>query len=260
MKQKYIILNSIILIIIIIGISYINSKELETFDFKVYNSPRSSPRSSPPSSPRSSPQSSPRSSPQSTPSSSPLSTPRVNASYDVKNRGNGVRITKERTPRTRTRRTPVRNNIVINNKIRNNDYQPDNYLYDNNIPYTYGHYPYPLTGYPNYPMYPSYQMYSPNYTRDDILPYYRDTYNGNFVGTDYPRFYKDWCWGVMSYKDFNLVPTSSRSAWIEKSKKYGYNHILMPRDRTDFILVPTTNGDCALDKFGDPSMFEEVYI
>ena len=273
-----------IIIILLIIFYYINNSE--HFNFRIYKS--SSNSSSKSSSPVSSVYNTPSTSTTTSPIGTLLRIPldlnmRNNKSRNslnsisnrhIKNRRNN-RINKDKTKK-------YKDKIIINNTNNNNNNKfLDEPLVDN-YPYTYGTYPYPLLGYNNYynnglfyyddpfsvlpmnsydminiPIYQSYQ--------DDIVPNYRDTYssigNYNYYNNRFPPPVQDWCWKIISYKDFNLVPTASRKQWIEKAKKYNFNHIQFPRDRTDYILVPTWEiSECYINKFGDDSMFQEVLL
>jgi hypothetical protein len=271
----------IIIILFIIYYCINDPLKNEYFDFRIHKS-----SSSKSSSPSSSPSSSITNSPISTPMGTPLRIPTQSnnrRSSDRNSRRNGRRNGRDRRNSRESsslRKIVINNNNTNNNKIRNLD-EP---MVADNYPYTYGTYPYPLLGYNNYynnglfyydnpfntlpmnsydmvniPIYQSYQ--------DDIVPNYRDTYSsiGNnnyyFGNNRFPPPVQDWCWKIISYKDFNLVPTASRKQWIEKAKKYNFNHIQFPRDRTDYILVPTWEiSECYINKFGDDSMFQEVLL
>ena len=268
-------------IIIILFILYYCINDSEYFDFRIHKS-SSSKSSSPSSSVSISPSSSITNSPISTPMGTPLRIPTQNNNSRRSDR-NSRRSNRRNLKNGRARRN--KSKIVINNNNTNNNKFPNfNEPIVDNYPYTYGTYPYPLIGYNNYynnglfyyddpfntlpmnsydminiPIYQSYQ--------DDIVPNYRDTYssigNNNYYFNNYrfPPPVQDWCWKIISYKDFNLVPTASRKQWIEKAKKYNFNHIQFPRDRTDYILVPTWEiSECYINKFGDDSMFQEVLL
>ena len=169
------------------------------------------------------------------------------------------------------------NKIIINNKnVIKGDNNPPFYDYDNF--YTYGTYPYPLTSY----FYPSQSYFNPyfnnsfnpyfnNSFNNDFISDYRDYYNsgsrntvnGNFVDFNNPGYepvYPDWCWSFIGYKDANLVPMASRMQWYNWAKKYNIDSMLVPRDRSDFALIPSTGGNCYIDKFGDHSMFDKILI
>ena len=262
----FIIFTIIILIIIFYCIN--NPLKNEYFDFRIHKS-SSSRSSSPSSSATNTPSSSVTNSPMGTPLRVPMQTMNTRRS----NRSNrNQRVTNRKSDNKKSGKIVINNNNNINNNKFIDDPVVDNY------PYTYGTYPYPLMGYNNGLFYyddpfntlpmnsydminiPIYQSY-----QDDIVPNYRDTYSS--IGNNYYNNYRlpppvqDWCWKIISYKDFNLVPTSSRKQWIEKAKKYNFNHIQFPRDRTDYILVPTWEiSECYINKFGDDSMFQEVLL
>ena len=53
---------------------------------------------------------------------------------------------------------------------------------------------------------------------------------------------------------------ASRMQWYNWAKKYNIDSMLVPRDRSDFALIPSTGGNCYIDKFGDHSMFDKILI
>ncbi len=250
------------LIIILICCSFFTNKDQEYFDFRI-NSKNS--KSSP------------------SVQSQNISKNQINrVNRNVENRN---RYVGERNNRRNKRRNK---NIVINNKniIKNSlDYTPPLNNFDNY--YTYGTYPYPLTSYfpPSYNYYPqpyfnnsfynnpfyNNPFYNNPFYNSDYIADYRDyfntgrrnTVNGNFVDFDNPGYepiYPDWCWSFIGYRDANLVPMASRMQWYNWAKKYNIDNILIPRDRSDFVLIPSTGGNCYIDKFGDHSMFDNILI
>jgi hypothetical protein len=224
----------IIIIVLIFLIFKLSSNYNEYFDFRIYSGKQS------------------RSKPSSSSQTQPIqqAKPVINAPV-ISERKNGERKNGGR------RNGRKRDKIIINNKINNRIRDPfysDNFNnFDNYI--TYGTYPYPLVNYP-------YDYNYRDYYSSNINPYNLSV-NGNIVSyfnPGYEPIYPDWCWSFVGYKDANLVPFAQRNQWIKWAKKYKIDKILFPRDRSDFILIPSTGGNCYIDKFGDYSMFEEYWI